>query len=288
MKKRLSRALSALLIACLCLGLFPSALAEGNPLPVDTSKYPTKIDVSMTCNSAFERANERYLAGEYLEAESYYLFALKRINNSKRYTKGDVCNNLVLTFLQLEQNDEAYTLCRYMLEEGLAQTEKDKYGYMLNMLVCAHAKGITAAEELKYALDHSLFSFDDLVSLADGKPGEYKKLLVAMIYNVVYMDMEAGVADGGASYAYYPEDLFVGVENAELMEELAMLLGDSTEELSEADRDIAEDMLSKKDYLQFLLDILDEANEINDGTYDTYDPDITELTKYLSALMEQI
>lgn len=289
MNKSLSRAVSALLIACLCLGLFcPLALAEGNPLPVNVNKYPTSIDVSITCNGAFEKANELYKAGDYLEAESYYLFALKRINNSKRYTKGDVCNNLVLTFLQLGQNDDAYTLCRYMLEEDLAQTDRDAYGYMLNMLVCAHAKGITAAEELKYALDNDLFSFSHLDYQASEEPGTYKKLMIALIYNAVYMDMEASMADGGAAYAYYPKDMFYYLEFSDAMEELSILFGDMAGALGESENEIAENMLSRKDYLQFYVGVLETANEYNDETYDTFDPDITALIEYLNALMEQI
>ncbi|MBR6185870.1 MAG: hypothetical protein IKQ41_06360 [Clostridia bacterium] len=287
MKRKLCRALSALLIACLCLGLLPPALADGKPLPVDTSSYPTTIDVRITGTTAFERANECYLAGDYLNAESYYMFALKRISSSKRYTKGDVCNNLVLTYLQLGQNDEAYALCRYMLEEGLAKTDRDAYGYMLNMLVCAHAKGITAAEELKYAVENDLFSFSKLNSLSEEKPGMYRKLLVAMIYNAVYIDMEGGAADGAASYAFYPIELVDGLVNADIMEDIGAILDEDGGEISDAERNMADEMMSRRDYLEFLYDLLNTIDEANSEIYDTYDPDISALKKYLSALMEK-
>ncbi len=288
MKKSLFRAASALLILCLCLGLsWTSGLAEGSPLPVDTNNYPTPVDASLTCDGAFERANERYAAGKYLEAESYYRFSLKHISHAKRYTKGDVCNNLVLAFLQQEKNDDAYTLCRYMLEEDLAKSDRDACGYMLNMLVCAHAKSIPAAQELQYALQHDLFSFDTLYSLADKQPGPYTKLLAAMLYNVVYMDMEYGTAEGGASYGYYQSDRIAQASGAEIMEDLSAMLTGFAGETTADDRETAESLMPREEYLQFLADVLDAANDMNYDTYGASDPDIDELIDYLYALISQ-
>lgn len=288
MKKTLYRAISALLAACLCLTLGCSfALAGSGALPVDTSVYPAPNDAGLSSDKAFERGNECYKAGKYMDAAGYYAFALKGIGNSTRYTEGDVCNNLVLTLLQLEQNEEAYALCRWIMEESMAKTEKDAYGYMLNMLVCAQANGITAAEELKYAVDQGLFSFDRLDELADKEPGKYTKLLVALLYNAVYMDMEASTADGGAAYAYYPADRLDSISGSDIMEQLGRKYGSEAGSLDGNDRAAAEKTLSRKAYLKFLLDVLEKVNDLNYKVHGIYDPDVTKLINYLNVLREQ-
>ncbi len=282
MNRIYSRA-AALLALCLCLTLACPALAAGqkNPLPVDTSALPVPIDEGLSYNLAFEYGNKSYLKGDYLKAESYYLLTIRKMTKMARYTYGDVGNNLALTYLQLEKNEEAYALCRCLLTENLAASAKEKYGYMLNYLVCAHACGISAAKALKEALDEGFFSFDDLSQDAQKDPGEYAKLFTGMLYNVVYMDMEGDVPGGAASYAYYPSDRLSDLDSADLMEDLAARAGKG-----EDGQAIAEDM-SKAEYLGFLQDVLEQANEWNRETFGQADPDIEALLVYLDALKDQ-
>ena len=284
MKKWISRVCCALLAFCLCLSFVLSAQAE---LPVDTSVLPEGVDPELGCDDAFAKANESYQAGDYQAAESYYLLALQKIDSSSLYCRGDVANNLVLTWLHLGRASDAYALCRATLENGLAPSVQDQYGYMLNLLVCGHACGFPAVLVLHEAVENGSFSFDELDTLAEEDPGTYVKLLVGMLYNAVYMDMEGDTALGVMDYGYFPAGDFDALYHADLIGDLSRQLGSDPDNVSEDDLNVVLLDLPRADYLQFLIDILLVANERNNETFGETDPDIDELITYLDALMGQ-
>ncbi len=284
MKTKTLRCQAAILAACLLLcALVASAAADGSLSDIiDLTDYPSSIKPTLLCDVAFSRGNACYEEGKYEEARGYYVFALQKIDKSGTYHAGDVCNNLVLALLQLEENETAYALCRYMLEENLAKTTRDRFGYMLNLLVCAHANGIPAAKELGDAMEKGYFAFDDLVDRAGSEPRFFKRLLNAMIFNVLYIDMEGNACDGAASLFYLPEDHFTGVTNMDLMAELSALTEGG------AVRDGGEELPEAREYLEYLRSMLVKANEWNMENYGAADADITELIRYVDAKMDQL
>lgn len=284
MKKLLSRLLCAALSLCLCLSLVLSAEAE---LPVDISALPETVDQTLSCDDAFAKANECYQNGDYQAAEGYYLLALQKIDDSSLYARGDVANNLVLTWLHLDRAADAYSLCRTTLQNGLAPSVQDQYGYMLNLMVCGHACGFPAVLVLHEAVEKGYFSFDELNDLAEEEPGTYVKLLVGMLYNAVYMDMEGDTALGVMDYSYFPADDFDSLDNADLVGRLSKQLGSDPDNISEDDLNVVLLDLSRTEYLQFLIDILQAANTRNSDTFGETDPDIEELIEYLDALKGQ-
>ena len=195
-------------------------------------------------------------------------------------------NNLALTLLHLEENASAYALCRYNLENGLAPSDADRYGYMMNLLVSAHANRIPAAKELKEALEQGYFSFSDLAAGSDKNPGTFSKLLTGMIYNVVYMDTEGSTTEGAASLFYLPQDRLADLPLHELMSVLAAMTEGNPEPAEEI-RVQAEELVPKPDYLLYLQGILNMANDWNNKTFKESDPDIIELLTYVDALMLQ-
>ena len=263
-----------------------SYLLEVRDLQTIMDLYPAETDTALDSDDAFARGNECYKNGEYAEARGYYLLALKKIDGAKLCTKGDVCNNLALTLLHLEEKEAAYALCRYNLENNLAPTDADRYGYMMNLLVSAHANAIPAAKELRDALAGGYFSFDDLSSVTDEDPSTYSKLLVGLVYNVVYMDMEKDLFDVAASWYYLPKDR-LEVTAANVMEELSVLTEGYNQPEDNALRNSVNERLDRKQYLKYLREILEKADEWNKKTFGEYDPDIGELKKYLDALSKE-
>ena len=271
MYRKICRALSLALAVCLMLSAgIPSAFA-GRDLSdiIDLNDYPSSISSGLLCDLAIKRGNEAFEKGDYETARGYYVFALRKISKSKTYCEGDVCCNLVLALLYLEENQTAYDLCRYMLEEDLAPGKADRYGYMLNMLVCAHANGLSAAGELEHAREEGYFSFEDLADLAENQPMDFTALLTALVYNVMYIDMEGSAADGAETWAYFPGDLFEDTD-----------VDDVTDGINAGS-------VSGEEYLGYIYDFLLEANMWFNQTYGMDDPDIMELILYVEALEDE-
>ena len=271
MYRKICRALSLALTVCLMLSSgLPSAFA-GRDLSdiIDLNDYPSSISSGLLCDRAIARGNEAFEEGDYETARGYYVFALRKIDKSATYCEGDVCNNLVLTLLYLGENRTAYDLCRYMLEENLAPGREDRYGYMMNMLACAHALGLSAAGELEHAREEGYFSFEDLADLADDQPRAFTGLLTGLVYNVLYIDMEGGADDGAASWAYFPDDLF---EDADVEDVRAKLSSGG---------------VGRKEYLEYIYEFLLEANLWFNLTYSADDPDIMEMILYVEALRDE-
>ena len=268
MYRKICRALSLALAMCLMLSSgIPSAFA-GRDISdiIDLDDYPSFINSGLLCDLAIKRGNEAFSEGDYETARGYYVFALRKVSKSSTYCEGDVCNNLVLALLYVGDAETAYDLCRYMLEEDLAPTKRDRYGYMLNMLVCAHANGLSAAGELEHAREEGYFSFEDLADLAENQPMSFAGLLTALVYNVLYIDMEGSAADGAESWAFFPDDLFDAVDGSDAMDKVA-----------------SEDV-GRKEYLGYIHDFLLEANAWFSQTYGGDDPDIMRLILYVEAL----
>lgn len=284
MNKKTLRCRAALLAACILMcALFGSAAADRSLSDIiDLTDYPSSISPGMLCDTAFSRGNDCYEKGKYEEARGYYVFALQKIEKSRTYHAGDVCNNLVLTLLQLEKNVTAYELCRYMLEENLAPSVRERFGYMLNLLVCAHANGIPAARELSDALDEGWFSFDELLERADSEPRLYRRLLNAMIFNVLYIDLEGDAWDGASSLYYLPDGHFSGVTNMDLMEKLAEAALGGLGERGSAEEPEA------REYLEYVRSMLVKANDWNIQTWGAADEDITELIRYAEAKLDRL
>ncbi|MBR6707231.1 MAG: hypothetical protein IKI84_11225 [Clostridia bacterium] len=271
MYRKICRALSMALAVCLMLSAgIPSALA-GRDLSdiIDLNDYPSSIKSGLVCDLAIKRGNDAFAEGDYETARGYYVFALRKINKSQTYGEGDVCNNLVLALLYLGETQTAYDLCRYMLDEDLAPAKEDRYGYMLNMLVCAHANGLSAAGELEHAREEGYFSFEDLAELAENQPKTFSGLLTAIVYNVLYIDMEGSVGDGAETWAYFPDDLF---EDADV--------DDARDKLASGD-------VGRKEYLEYIYEFLLEANQWFNLTYSADDPDIMEMILYVEALRDE-
>lgn len=268
MYRKICRALSLALAVCLMLSAgIPSALA-GRDLSdiIDLNDYPSFIKPGLLCDLAIKRGNDAFAEGDYETARGYYVFALRKISKSATYCEGDVCCNLVLALLYLGENRTAYDICRYMLEENLAPTKDDRCGYMLNMLVCAHANGLSAAGELEHAREEGYFSFEDLADMAENQPKAFTGLLTALVYNVLYIDMEGSAADGAGTWAYFPDDLFDDTDVDDVRDKLAA------------------GGVGNKEYLGYIYDFLLEANLWFSQTYNGDDPDIMEMILYVEAL----
>ena len=254
---------------------------------VDVDTYPVEIDTSQGSDDAFAKGNACYKKGEYEEAQSYYLLALKKIEKARTYTRGDVINNLALTLLHRQMNEAAYALCRYNLENNLWHMEQDRFGYMMNLLVAAHANGMPAAKELKEALDGGYFDFNDLSQKRESDPGSFSKLLTGMIYNVVYMDIERDAYDMASSWYFMPKEKFEELADSGLMTDYAGLTEGNPEPVDDAIHATLTETIPKEQYLGFLRDILDHIDGWNKTTFGENDPDIAELKTYIEAFMTE-
>ena len=69
--------------------------------------------------------------------------------------------------------------------------KKDSYGYIINLLVAAHANKLTAEKAFSDCSSVSLSDIEkDLTKLADDDPGEFVRFMTALVYNEQYMAME--------------------------------------------------------------------------------------------------
>ena len=292
MRKRFFRTavLLTAMCLCLCLALQPALAAKNLSKIIDikNAQFSENIDTTLSCDEAFSRGNALYAEANWADAKQYYLLALQKIRQSKLYYQEDVFNNLVLTLLHLEENETAYDLSRYMLENQMGRTQQDRFGYMMNLLVCAHANGIPAVKELSDAAKKGYFKFSNLAGQEEKDPGAYSKLLTGLIYNVLYMDMEEDdVYRGVASYHYLsqtePEDLSM----KDLMQQLAKLAGGRPDPKDEKTGTQVREGISRTQYLEYVREFLFLLDEWNEETFDEPDPDIIELVDYLEALIAQ-
>lgn len=289
MRKRIIRITAALSVLFLSVAVFTGSAFAAKKLNeiVDVDSYPVQIDTTLSCDDAFSKGNTKYKKGEYSAAKSYYLLALKNIKQSKIYSQGEICNNLALAMLHLEENEAAYDLCRYILETRQTKTNQDRFGAMMNLLVAAHARGIPAAKELSDAASKGYFKFTDLVNQKKSNPGDFSKLLTGLIYNVLYIDMENDIYDGAASYYYFPQDTLKSVSLTDVMKNLSKMTGGKAEAKDEKTREKVNGETTRKEYLKYIKNILKKANKWNKDTYGETDPDIDELLTYLDALRSQ-
>jgi len=154
-------------------------------------------DNSSSADDSFENGNSHYKDAYYENAECCYLTALNDSENLLNYTENDVRNNLVLTRLQLEKNEYALRMASELVEDnpvsGASTTDDKKvsYGYIINLLVAAHANKLTAEKAFSDCSSVSLSDIEkDLTKLADDDPGEFVRFMTALVYNEQYMAME--------------------------------------------------------------------------------------------------
>ena len=289
--KKAVRIVSLLLVLILLCSGCGTGTEEKSPGKAGKSKETkVKIDTSVDADTAFELGNKSYSSQKQDDAE--------------RYCYGDMANNLVLTYLQLEKNKDARELCHELLEKKATPSEEDTYGYILNYMVCAHASGITAAEALKEAQE---LTGDDLTGLkkrAEEDPGSYSKLMTALMYNAVYMDMEQEILDpdftpalpevsAGKDWDMLKEEAGNSQDESPVEDVLKLLLEEGT--LTEKLKQLLEEHLSEEDdpvqtamqveYLAALKEILVSANKHNNEIFGEDDPDLLELENYLDACM---
>ena len=145
----------------------------------------------------FESGNTYYKDGNYEKAECYYLMALNDTYYMSDYKEEDVRNNLVLTRLQLEKNEYALRMASELVKNNPVadadddDEKKDAYGYIINLLVAAHANELTAEKAFSDCSTVSLSDIEkDLTKLADDDPGEFVRFMTALVYNEQYMAME--------------------------------------------------------------------------------------------------
>jgi tetratricopeptide (TPR) repeat protein len=153
---------------------------EANPAAGEETAGETipEIDQSLTPDAAFALGNDAYEAGDYPLSEAYYRHAVNLDASSSIYR-----NNLGLALLQREENGEALELFSALVEE-----EPNTYGYWVNLLVAAHANGIPSNEI--FAAKGGYDIMPQLVAASVENPFVYKKVLEAILYNAVYMDIE--------------------------------------------------------------------------------------------------
>ncbi len=286
MKNKIVRIIVLILAVCLMVTMETGAAIAAKKLNeiINVDQYTAAIDTSLSCDDAFAKANSAYKKGQYDTAKSYYLLALKNIKQTQIYSQGEICNNLALSMLQLEENDAAYDLFRYILENKMMKTNQDRFGAMMNLLVAAHANGIPAAKELSDAANKGYFRFKDLAGQQKNKPGTFTKLLTGLIYNVLYIDMEHDIYDGAASFYYFPEDRLKSVSLTDVMKSLAKLTGGKAEPKDKATFEKVNKKTTRNEYLKYIKNVLKKANTWNKNTYGETDPDIDELLKYLEVL----
>ena len=303
--KKAVRIVSVLLVLMLLCSGCGTSTEEKSPGKAGKSKETkVEIDTSVDADTAFELGNKSYSSRKYQEAEVYYQLAIEKQDEAERYCYGDMANNLVLAYLQLEKNKEAYELCQELLEKKAAPSQEDTYGYILNYMVCAHASGITAVEALKEAQELTGADMTGLKKQAEEDPGSYSKLMTALIYNAVYMDMEQEILDpdftpalpevsagkdwdtlkkeAGSSQDENPvEDVLnLLLEEGSFTEKLEQLL----EEHFSGEEDPAKTAI-EVEYLAALKEILVSANKHNNEIFGEDDPDLLELENYLDVCM---
>jgi tetratricopeptide (TPR) repeat protein len=150
---------------------------EAGPAAAEEPSVP-EIDPDLSPTIAFRLGNDAYEEGDYPLAEAYYRSAVRQDAYYTEYR-----NNLGLALLQQEKNEEALELFVALVEE-----EPYTYGYWVNLLGAAHANGIAANEV--FTAQGGWEIMPQLITDAQYAPYVNSKILEALYYNAVYMDME--------------------------------------------------------------------------------------------------
>jgi|GEM_PF-4699578 len=213
-----------------------------------------EIDEGLGAWDAFALGNDAYEAGNYALAEAYYRHAVQ-------YDPGTLFfrNNLGLALLQQEQNEEALEIFRTAVREA-----PGTYGYWVNLLVAAHANGISA--KAVFDEEKGWDYLPQLAAAAQADPAAYTKVLEAIYYNAAYMDMELNGED-----AYYDSFYSASFASMGMGIDLAML----------------QTLAAAGEYDEAFYAILYAVDQLNSTVYGESDPDIQELLIYLDAKAAQ-
>ena len=173
--------------------------AESDLSNLHNNKYSECYNArdSKNADTYFETGNSSYNDTDFEKAECNYLLALNNSLSLSAYTKNDVKNNLVLARLQLEKNEDAFKMaCELVsnnpIKDGASEDElKNSTGYVINLLVAAHANKISKNSALDKVKNVTLTEVDSkLKKLADDNPGEFVRFMTALTYNENYIEME--------------------------------------------------------------------------------------------------
>ena len=173
--------------------------AESDLSNLHNNKYSECYNArdSKNADTSFETGNSSYNDTDFEKAECNYLLALNNSLSLSAYTKNDVKNNLVLARLQLEKNEDAFKMaCELVsnnpIKDGASEDElKNSTGYVINLLVAAHANKISKNSALDKVKKVTLMEVDSkLKKLADDNPGEFVRFMTALTYNENYIEME--------------------------------------------------------------------------------------------------
>ena len=255
----------ALLLSLLLLLSGCGSAKEPEPEP---PKYTFEPELGVV--ELFRMGNEAYRELDYEKAEACYRCAVERAeqeeqpDRSTEETLFRVRNNLVLTLLQEEKNEEAWELSSELVALD-APDQTDHFGCVLNHLVCAGATGRSAAETLDALTREGLYQRDVLEELAAENPGIYMKLALGLVYNAMYIDMEDDAADK-----------LLGMSSAPA---LPIMTAEDYDTLIRS----AED---REASLMLILEVLGSLQGQNVETFGEEDPDIIELMEYVNALLE--
>ena len=261
------RCLALLLSLLLLLSGCGSVKAEPEATP-EPPKY--SFEPELTVGELFRMGNEAYLSRDYEKAEACYLCAIERAEQTEEPDSGTeatlfrVRNNLVLTLLQLEKNEEAWKLSSELIALE-APDQTDHFGCILNHLVCAGATGRSAAEVLNELAHNGLYQPSVLDDLAVENPGIYMKLALGLVYNAMYIDMEDDAVEKLLGMSSAPPIPLLSAEDYDALIQYAEDRGAS---------------------LMMILDILGNLQAQNAQTFGEEDPDITALIEYVDALLE--
>ena len=103
----------------------------------------------------------------------------------------------MLARLQLEKNEDAFKMASELvsnkpIKDGASEDElKNSTGYVINLLVAAHANKISKNSALDKVKNVTLTEVDSkLKKLADDNPGEFVRFMTALTYNENYIEME--------------------------------------------------------------------------------------------------
>ena len=173
--------------------------AESDLSNLHNNKYSECYNArdSKNADTSFETGNSSYNDMDFEKAECNYLLALNNSLSLSAYTKNDVKNNLVLARLQLEKNEDAFKMASELvsnkpIKDGASEDElKNSTGYVINLLVAAHANKISKNSALDKVKKVTLMEVDSkLKKLADDNPGEFVRFMTALTYNENYIEME--------------------------------------------------------------------------------------------------
>lgn len=224
----------------------PASTKASNP---DQTIETPEGTLTFTNNTvALDAADTYYKEGKFETAELVYkhVFAQTSAYHTSR-------NNLGLALLQQGKNEEA--LAHYEILVSNLPRDKSYWQFGLNYMIAAHANELPAREVFDEFGD-SEDELKNLIKKAEKNPSQNMKLLLAIYYNAVYMDMEL---DPNLPLDKYFNYELIGYD-ANKMNDLRTQHGD-----------------------QWLQVILDDLNARNFEYFGEKDPDMELLTYYYQA-----